>query len=166
MKRPQWNVSPGLTAKVLATTRPELTQKQVAEKAGCSVNTVRLVWKTAGLSRTHPCREVNEERVVELTRHGKSAAEIAAVLGCSDRHVVRVRAKLGVAQRVPGRIGDEVFAPVPDMLADGWPLAEIARTLGVSADAVIRRYRGQGWTKSQVAEHLSAVRVFGKKVAL
>lgn len=111
-------------------------------------------------------RKISGERIVEMTRLGMSASQIAEIVGCSDRTVVRVRAREGIAGHCPPPLSAEKVSAAEEMLTDGCSIRETARTLGVSYESVHRRFPGRGWSKSQCAEYRTALRVFGKGIGL
>lgn len=82
-----------------------------------------------------------KRRTAEMTRAGHTASEIAGRLGVTVRTVVRDRAEMGVAQK-PSRIEwtADMAATADALVGDGAPLAEVARTLGVSVKVIYRRY--------------------------
>lgn len=51
---------------------------------------------------------------------------------------------------------------IETMLNDGASIAEIARTLGHSADKLYRRFPGRSWKRDQVMEFLNLMREQGK----
>lgn len=106
---------------------------------------------------------IPDEQVVELTREGMSAAQIAERFGCTARSVQRARARAGITKQARQPYSAEVRAQAAQMLDDGASCAEVARTLGVFYQTVRRAwFPGRAWTKSQVWEHNSALRQFGQ----
>lgn len=96
-------------------------------------------------------RAEREARVKCLTEQGWPATEIAAVLKISTRTVVRYRRVTGCSQPVGRHLTDDEIATAGEMLDDGCPVQEVAKTLGVSAWAIAARYPGRAWTRSQIS---------------
>ncbi len=109
--------------------------------------------------------EARKARVAALTWEGKSAREIAAILGISDRTVVRLRRSSGCSggpaeAREP--LPADYVAKAEAMLEDGCSYKEVARTLGCSHVWVARRFPGRGWTRSQGAAFANVIRWAGR----
>src|SRR6267142_4426110 len=87
---------------------------------------------------------VNQRRqhVHELSQQGMTITQIADKVGVTRRTVQRHRAAMGIQQTVR-RITVEEHLRIEDMLTDGCPVREIARTFGLSADYLYQRYRGR-----------------------
>lgn len=100
--------------------------------------------------RTHEPAERRREQVRRLTREGKSAPEIAAILGVSARTVARHRVATGCAKGRPGdpMTPDEI-SRARQLLADGCSRKEVARTLGRDPKTINRHFPGCGWSKSE-----------------
>lgn len=111
-------------------------------------------------------RTVDHDEVARLTRQGFSLTEIAERVGCSTRHVGRIRVACGVAQPPPALtnrpITPERLEAVARMLADGASNREIMRTLGVHYETLQRYFPGTAWSQDQVVELSRAVRKWGK----
>lgn len=97
--------------------------------------------------------EERRQRIVELTRQGRSAAQIADELKINARTVVRVRVERGVAQSGPQRFTADELAQVEAMLDDGCSITEAARTIGRSPCRLWEIYRGRGWTAIEAAQY-------------
>jgi AraC-like DNA-binding protein len=96
---------------------------------------------------------VDHERVEQLTRSGRTAAQIAEVLGCSSRHVVRIRSELGISRPVPRWLTPAEVEHAEQLLADGCSVQEIERSLDRKPGSLQRRFRGRGWTVKQASEY-------------
>lgn len=102
---------------------------------------------------------LRRQQVAELTRKGRTAAQIGAVLGISDRSVVRHR-------RVAGCLVTEYHTPLTAaeiaeaerLLDEGCSYAETARTLGRGARTLREHFPGRGWDRQTMNEHLAVVR--------
>lgn len=93
------------------------------------------------------CRK---ERVREMTLFkGSSSAEIAQVLGVSERTVNRDRSELGIGRSVTGLVPYDVRQRAREMLQDGVSYTETARTLKVSHRWLTTNYPGYGWTQRE-----------------
>lgn len=104
-------------------------------------------------------RSVDLEAVERMTRAGLSAREIASNLGTTSRSVVRARGKLGLSQTPRDIYPLDVRERALEMLDEGMPKTEIARTLGVSDSAVIRWAKGKpGISPQEIAIFSSALR--------
>ena len=101
------------------------------------------------------------ERAATLTREGRSATEIADILGVSPRTVARYRRMTGTQLGEPSpRLTDNQIELIRQLLEDGCSRAETARTVGVSPHAVRRHFPDKHWTREQTYEHLSAIKRF------
>lgn len=161
--------SPETIARVLAETKPWLTQAQIAEAAGVSRSTVRFAWRAAGVKHDRiPFRRpplVSDQRVVALSLQGLSVAEVARLTGFHRRTIERARARAGIAGPTPASMGPEEIERAEQMLADGASYREVARTIGVCWTTVRRHFPGRGWTPQQAAEYRTALRLYGQVVA-
>lgn len=102
--------------------------------------------------------EVRRDTVRRLTAEGWSAQQIANKLGITARNVIRYRKALGISRPVAAPYPREVWERAEQMLDDGAPYAEVARTLGVSQHQVANRFPGRGWTLEQRSEWASFLR--------
>ncbi|UXA19498.1 helix-turn-helix domain-containing protein [Mycobacterium sp. SMC-4] len=104
--------------------------------------------------RTSERTLMRRERIVELTRNGCSAREIASILGITRRTVVRVREATGTSQPVAGvpLTADQV-RQAERLLDDGCSISEAARTIGCSYHTLHRRFPDRVWTREQCVEH-------------
>ncbi|MGQ9348911.1 helix-turn-helix domain-containing protein [Mycolicibacterium gilvum] len=98
------------------------------------------------------------ERVAAMTRAGYTASQIAVILRITERTVQRYRVRTGCSQPAPLPLTPEEITRAEELLEDGCSLSEVARTIGRSHDAVVRRFQGRGWTRQQRAEFLHMVR--------
>lgn len=163
------DVSAATIQRILAETKPGITQDQVAAAAGVSRKTVYVAWKAAGVKHDRiPFRRpplVSDQRVVALSLQGLSVAEIARLTGFHRRTIERARARAGIAGPTPTSMGSEEIARAEQMLADGASYREVARTIGVCWTTVRRHFPGRGWTPQQAAEYRTALRLYGQVVA-
>ena len=106
-----------------------------------------------------------EAEVACLTRQGLSARQIAARLGVSMRTVARYRTSAGVAKPKPPLITEEQWATVQRLLDDGCSAEEAARTIGVTATPLRRRYPDVAWDKFQVSEHALLIKNINRKAS-
>lgn len=105
-------------------------------------------------------RHANDEDILELTRRGLSADQIARRLKVCTRTVHRARVRNGVGQpnrRTGPRYTPEFLAKAEAHLDEGWSFREIGRTYGVDPERLSRKFPGRGWTKAQASE-LGAIR--------
>lgn len=145
---------------ILAYAEQGWTTLQIATQLGCSTRWVREV-------RHDPSRRVrihNWDMVVELTRQGCSARDIADKLGMSKHHVgyIRTKTHTNVHTKAP-LLSDEDVQRAMQMLDDGASYAEIQRTLG---HAFNTRIPGRGWTREQTNEYICATRRLKKEMHL
>lgn len=108
-------------------------------------------------------RSEREREVLRMTQQGFSAREIARVLECSSRTVVRIRARLGITEPGPVPIPSEVLAAAEAMLEDQCPFSEIARTLPISVSTLAKRFPGRGWSPEQTVENRSVMAQFNRQ---
>lgn len=94
------------------------------------------------------------ERFFELHKDGRSASEIAAILGVSPRTIQRYRAatQLAAKPHAPRPASDR--ERVKALLDDGCSFAEAARTVGVEPTTAKRWFPDiPRWTKSQAGTY-------------
>lgn len=93
-----------------------------------------------------------EDRVVELTRQGKTLQQIADELGMTARGVSHIRKRLGLPKQVQP-YPPELVEEAGRMIDEGVSLAETARTLGLSAGTLSHRFRGRSQWNATMAQH-------------
>lgn len=98
------------------------------------------------------------ERVKDMTLQGCTAADIAAAMQISERTVVRIRRRVGVARPAYPALTTGEIDTARLLLEDGASLAEAARTIGRSSDALAARFSGFGWTAQQCGAFTAALR--------
>lgn len=91
------------------------------------------------------------EAVATLTRCGKSADDIAVMLGITGRSVVRIRSDLGIAQPAAKPMSPDEVMVAERLLADGASYSEVARTLGRSSRTLHEKFPGFGWPPGEGA---------------
>lgn len=96
--------------------------------------------------------QIDDERVMRLTRQGMSIPQIAEILGCAERTVSRARKRVGVARPPHQRFTPEQVAIAEQLFDDGCSCAEVARTIDRLDVSVWKRWRHRSWTPQQVAE--------------
>lgn len=99
------------------------------------------------------------EAVVRMTKHGYSAAAIAAHLGTTKRSVQRWRHKAGLSQPTNnnGPVTQERLAEAKRLLDDGASRAEVQRTLHISQRTMREHFPGCGWSNDDALEFARAV---------
>lgn len=98
------------------------------------------------------------DRVAVMTRQGRSAPEIAAILGVTERTVIRDRVATGCARPVTWRtLTAEDLQLAQQLLDDGCSVVEVARTVGCSADTIHKHFPGRGWTLAQRCDYIAAI---------
>ena len=102
--------------------------------------------------------EERRDRIAELTRQGLSAPLIAEIVGVSPRTVTRARGARGCAQPAADPMTDAEIATAKAKLDDGASYSEVARTIGRSKPAVIRRIPGYGWDRHAGGQYGRLVR--------
>ena len=98
-----------------------------------------------------------QQRAAELTEKGWTAQRIADELGVTPRAVQRHRRAAGLTQPWTP-LPESVVVAAQQMLADGASYQETAETLGCSANAIARRFPGQGWQRDQIAQFSAFMR--------
>lgn len=86
----------------------------------------------------------HDERIVELTRAGWTAQQIADALRITSRTVARARVRRGVAKPPTPPLTDDEIQRAELLLDDGASCAEVARTLGRCPGAIRKRFPGRG----------------------
>lgn len=98
-------------------------------------------------------RELNQERrarVVELTRQGYSATQIADIIGITRRSVTRIRSDAGIAQQIDVvPLTEDERRSAAALLDDGCSISEVARTLGRCDTTIHKHFPGRGWAKGE-----------------
>jgi IS30 family transposase len=98
-------------------------------------------------------RELNQARrarVVELTRQGFSATEIAGILSITKRSVTRIRSDAGIAQQIEVvPLTEDERRSAAALLDDGCSISEVARTLGRCDTTIHKHFPGRGWPKGE-----------------
>lgn len=121
-----------------------------------------------GLSRLFPGygRDINADReaarerredVARMTRQGRTAADIAAALGVTERLVGRDRRKLGIAAPPISKFTEAEYRAAKRLLDDGAAYNEVGRTLGRAPCTIERHlpdYRKRTPTESSQAAAL------------
>lgn len=97
------------------------------------------------LSAWHERAQQRREQVVELTRCGHTAPEIAVILRLSARHVARIRSEQGIAQPKAPTLTAAEIRLAGELLDSGASYNEVARTIGRSAASIRRQFPGRGW---------------------
>jgi DNA-binding CsgD family transcriptional regulator len=86
------------------------------------------------------------EKVRLLTLDGHTARDIAEIIGVAQRTVEHDRKRVGVHGRATGRLPEPLTAEQREfgrmLLADGCPLAEVARTFGRSVHGMRHYFDG------------------------
>lgn len=107
-----------------------LTQKEIAEKCGCSIETVRRIRRKYGVeARRTTFSSKDEQRIVKLYKSGLSQKEVAAQFGCYHLTVKKILDKLGVERRRSGRQREFTKHECRRMATlheEGWSLPDIA----------------------------------------
>jgi DNA-binding NarL/FixJ family response regulator len=83
-----------------------------------------------------------DEVIQRMVGRGSKSRQIAEHLGISTREVQRRRVALGIAESGGRRFTAEEDARIMEMIEDGCPIPEIARTLGRSPGSMLVSYRG------------------------
>lgn len=116
------------------------------------------------MGRVGPDPEMVAQRkaqTAQLTREGRSSAEIAALLGVHVRTVVRYRKATGTQRGGPRQpTSREQLELARRLMEDGCSREEAARTIGVSANTLERHFPGMCWTRAQRNEYLSMLKRF------
>lgn len=80
--------------------------------------------------------------VAELLDRGLNAAEIAKIVGITERTVQRSKKRMGLARELPPPLTEAERLFALSMLDDGASYGEVARTLGRSLSCISERFRG------------------------
>lgn len=105
----------------------------------------------------HPSPELTAERretVIRMTRMGYTSEQIGDVLGISGRSVQRHRVAAGIAKTPPPRLTDEELTTARNLLEDGAPYGEVARTLKRDCFTIRKHFPGMGWTRGGTEGHI------------
>ena len=151
-------MTPVLAAEYLALTLPGTPESVAdlvglpAERVAClragmtpgAVTRRRRALDAYTLRRPRDLSDEERDLIVEWTRAGLTAPQIADRLGISDRTVVRVRRARGISQRT-ARYTDAEVAQIVALLERGASYREVARTTGHAPDHIARRWPGYGW---------------------
>jgi DNA-binding CsgD family transcriptional regulator len=98
-------------------------------------------------------RAARRARVVALTREGRSATDIAFIVGITARNVSKHRAAAGLTAGYvrADRLSEDELLAAKVLLVDGASYAEVGRTLGRSPDTLAKHLPGYAWTKADAA---------------
>lgn len=128
-------------------TREGFSAPQIAQVLKVTVRTIQK--DRAASEVAHPTpkirlerREERRESVARMTRAGFSAPQIAQELKTTSRTVERDRKALKISQPPPVPLTLEEQRCAEQMLADGYPYTEVARTLGRHDTTIAKRYPG------------------------
>jgi DNA-binding CsgD family transcriptional regulator len=109
---------------------------------------------------------LRRERVAQLTREGRSAVDIAALVGITKRSVVRIRSDMGLSRESSGPpMTEDERRRALDLLQDGCSYAEVARTLGRNKNVIAARWPGYSWTRTQAGEAAAMARRANRQMA-
>lgn len=114
----------------------------------------------AGSKRSH-WRETRS-RVVDLTNDGKTAKDIAEILGITERSVTRHRSKAGIARVVKPPLTEGELAAARELLSGGASYEEAARTIGRDGNRLAHHLPGYAWTPQQVGHHSRLMAAFAR----
>lgn len=96
--------------------------------------------------------EHRKQVVIQMTRGGSTASEIASTLGISANTVRNIRRKTRVLSREPNQpVTDEQERRIQAMAEDGVSINEIAKTLGLSFPAVKTRAPWAVWDSKKAS---------------
>lgn len=101
------------------------------------------------------CLKVLDNRgaVAEYVRQGLTVRQIAERLDVTTRTVWRYKHDLGLTVPNPAPLPPERWVEAEQLLDEGAPYAEVARTIGCEWHAVKERFPGRGWTRTQCGIH-------------
>ena len=105
------------------------------------------------------CNHVLQRRpiVAEYVRQGLDNQQIATQLGVSERTVIRDKRALGLAAPVIPPLPPEKWVEAKQLLDEGAPYSEVARTIGRSWQRVQHRFPGMGWTRQDAGRYARLV---------
>lgn len=121
------------------------------------------------LDLTREGRQARMEKVLELTRCGRSTTDIAAILSISPRSVTRNRraAGLTIDYRRPRQPSEDEILAAKRMLVGGASYNEVARSIGCFHASTWRKHwPGFGWSHSEAGRHGKAVQQLGRKAGI
>lgn len=95
---------------------------------------------------------VRDERIIELTRDGWKAHEIAVELGITARTVQRARARAGIARPAGRPMTADDLRIAAALLNDGASFGEVGRTLGRDLMTIRKYFPGRGWPRGSGIE--------------
>jgi DNA-binding CsgD family transcriptional regulator len=136
-----------------------INRAEIARRLGVSHRTVRRhvdALREQGYDiPDHDQRSVSEDSVLELIKAGHSNAEAGAMLGISARQVQRIRSALIQAGNLERTreytppIEPAKLEQARGMLEDRSGYAEAAKTLGIDAKNLARRFPNMGLTPQE-----------------
>lgn len=105
-------------------------------------------WQAAQAAHRINCDErqgPRREKVRLLIRDGRSAKEIAAIIGVTERTVERDKRALGLPRTIAPEFTwtAKAYWLARNLVENGCPVNEIARTIGSSRHAVTWRFRAE-----------------------
>lgn len=120
-----------------------------------------------GMDMTTEAKQHRRNTIVELTKQGYSATEIASQLGITKRSVVRNRRAAGISRPGANLITETELAAARQLLEDGASYGEVGRTLGRSQSSIAAHLPGYGWTREMSSAYALMCKRFNQlKVAV
>jgi len=121
-----------------------LSQREVSTKLGCSVDTVKIVFRELSVqsrpgSFLPKFSEQDCQRIIAMYQDGKTQTEIAATFGCSQLTVASTLVKHGIerhSRRRPSRFSDEERNLMMEMYQNGATKKAIAKKFDCSSSLV------------------------------
>lgn len=101
-------------------------------------------------------------RVVELTNDGKTAKDIAEILGITERSVTRHRSRAGIARAVKPPLTQSELDAARQLLCDGASYKDVARTIGCSSTRLAHHLPGYAWTYQEIGRHSRMMAAFAR----
>lgn len=134
------------------------SREQLAEHFGVTPGSITRALRRLDLP-LRPRGVVDRQELARLVADGWTLPQLAEHYEVHVRTIGRIKTALGIAAQPPSHpMTPERLAKIRDMLDDGAPHAEIARTLHVDPHTIRKYFPGTAWTKQQHAEHVSALR--------
>ena len=96
-----------------------------------------------------PNSKVDPITVAIYLQQGMSAVQVAKKLGVNTTTITKMRNRLSIPAYVETDDFKKALEFADELFEDECPIAEVARSTGLSYSLLAQRYKGRGWTQSQ-----------------
>lgn len=138
--------------------RQNHSDRDIAKRMKVSPDTIARARQKYGLPRNFTMKH-DREKVARMFRNGATDDKIAEALDVTPNAIAKLRGRMGLTVRSNERIPQEKLDRAEQLLDEGAPIREVARSVGISYRSVQRYFPGRGWTQEQVNEYAATYRL-------